>query len=307
VLSCVLPVTIENMALQNSSPSPLITRRRLLAAGLTGALGLGLYAGEGERHWIDLTRQSFSIPGLPEAFDGFRIVQLSDIHLKAWTEEWFLRDAVARINALNPDAVFLTGDFVSQAPDSPGFPIECGWKCAAILRTLTCPHVYGILGNHDILSAPDEIARALTENHVQMLRNASLPIERDNARFWLAGVDDPLKGIPDPDRAIPDRIRHLAAEPVILLAHCPDYVDELLTQPVGQSVRLMLSGHTHGGQVRIPFAGPITLPPMGRKYVEGHFQFGNLQLYVNRGIGTVGVPFRFDCRPEITEITLHRA
>lgn len=289
---------------ETPSPSPRITRRRLLAAGLTGALGLGLYAGEGERHWIDLTHRTFAIPGLAEAFDGYRIVQLSDIHLEAWTEEFFLHDAVARINALNPDAVYLTGDFISEAPDSPDFPIRSAWKCAQILRSLTCPHVYGILGNHDCMSAPDEIARALTENRVQMLRNAALPIERSGARFWLAGVDDPLKGSPDPEAAIPERIRNLAAEPVILLCHGPDYADDLLTMPSGYAVQLMLSGHTHGGQVRVPFVGPLTLPPMGRKYVEGSFRLGKMQLYVNRGIGTVGIPVRLNCPPEITLFTL---
>jgi len=295
---------------EHTSHPQLITRRRLLkgglAFGLTGA-ALGLYAGEGERHWIDLTRRTFTIPGLPEAFDGYRAVQLSDIHLKAWTEEWFLRDAVARINALHPDAVYLTGDFVSEAPDSPQWPIECGWKCAQILRSLTCPHVYGILGNHDLLSAPDEIARALTENGVQMLRNTSVPIERGDARFWLAGVDDPLKGKPEPDKAIPEKIREIPTEPVIFLCHGPDYADYLPHMPCGRSVSLMLSGHTHGGQVRVPFCPPLSLPDMGRRYVEGYFRLRHLQLYVNRGIGTVGVPFRFDCRPEITEITLRRA
>lgn len=295
------------MAAENPHSPSLITRRRLLAAGLTGVVGLGLYAGEGERHWIDFTRRTFLIPGLPEAFDGFRAVQLSDIHLIAWTEEWFLRDAVARINALNPDAVFLTGDFVSEAPDSPEFPIECAWKCARILRTLTSPHLYGIVGNHDVMSGTTEVTRALTANNIQMLRNASVPIERDGARFWLAGVDDPLSARPDPDRAIPERIRHLPTEPVILLCHGPDYVDQLLQMPSGRAVSLVLSGHTHGGQVRLPLYGPLTLPDMGRKYVEGYFRFGDLQLYVNRGLGTVGVPFRFDCRPEITEITLRRA
>lgn len=295
------------MAAENPSASPVLTRRRLLAAGLTGALGLGLYAGEGERHWIDLTHQSFSIPGLPEAFEGFRIVQLSDIHLEAWTEEFFLRDVVTRINALQPDAVFLTGDFISEAPDSPNFPIRSAWKCAEILRSLTCRQVYGILGNHDCIAGSDEITKALTENRVQMLRNTSLPIERNGARFWLAGVDDPLKGSPDPDAAIPARIRNLVSEPVLLLCHCPDYADNLLTMPAGRAVRLMLSGHTHGGQVRMPFVGALTLPELGRKYIEGCFRLGDLQLYVNRGIGTVGVPFRFDCRPEITEITLHHA
>jgi predicted MPP superfamily phosphohydrolase len=81
----------------------------------------------------------------------------------------------------------------------------------------------------------------------------------------------------------------------------------LLAQPAGQSVKLMLSGHTHGGQIRLPFIGAMQLPPMGKKYVEGWFQRGGLQLYVNRGLGAVGVPFRFDCPPEITLFTLRSA
>jgi len=91
-----------------------------------------------------------------------------------------------------------------------------------------------------------------------------------------------------------------------LMCHAPDYVDDLLLQSATRSVGLMLSGHTHGGQVRVPFVGAVSLPPLGRKYIEGRFQFGRTQLYVNRGIGTVGLPFRFDCPPEITEITLRR-
>ena len=295
------------MTLVKSSASPKMTRRRVLTAGLVGAAGLALYAGEGERHWIDLTHIGIGIPGLPEAFEGFRIVQLSDIHLEAWTEPFFLRQAIERINELKPDAVFLTGDFVSEAPNSPAFPIRCAWKCAEILRGIECRQTYGILGNHDMIAGPDEIAKALTENGVTMLRNSCLPIERDGARFWLAGVDDPLKGDPDPGAAIPERIRNLRDEPVILMCHGPDYADELQIQAAGQAVKLMLSGHTHGGQVRMPFVGPLALPPMGRKYVEGYFRLGGMQLYVNRGLGTVGVPFRFDCPPEITHMTLHRA
>jgi len=89
------------------------------------------------------------------------------------------------------------------------------------------------------------------------------------------------------------------------MCHAPDYVDELQRHPAGQAVSLMLSGHTHGGQICLPFVGPLRLPPLGRKYVEGLFQLGETKLYVNRGIGSVGVPFRFDCRPEITVFTLH--
>jgi predicted MPP superfamily phosphohydrolase len=137
-----------------------------------------------------------------------------------------------------------------------------------------------------------------------VLRNACLPVERAGARFWLAGLDDPVLGQPDPDRAIPPSIRNLPHEPVILMCHAPDYADDLMKRATGGSVAWMLSGHTHGGQVRLPFVGAMQLPPLGRKYVEGWFRFGSMQLYVNRGLGAVGVPFRFDCPPEITLFTL---
>ncbi len=96
-------------------------------------------------------------------------------------------------------------------------------------------------------------------------------------------------------------------EPIVLLCHAPDYADHLVTLAAGQAVALMVSGHTHGGQIRLPLAGPLALPELGRKYVEGWFRFGDLQLYVNRGLGTVGVPFRFNCPPEITLLTLRSA
>lgn len=292
---------------QSDLRSPRFSRRSLLRGGLIGAASLALYAGEIERHWIELKRIRIAIPNLPEAFDGFRIAQLSDIHLDFWTEPFFLRRAVRQINALKPDAVFLTGDYITEFMRSPTFPLRAAWQCAEILQSLTCARIYGVMGNHDALSNANEITRALTAHGVQVLRNASLPIEQNGARLWLAGLDDPLDGKPDLNKTIPERIRGLRDEPVLLLCHEPDYVDTVLRQEAGQSVRLTLSGHTHGGQVRMPFYGPLTLPLMGEKYVEGLFQLGGMQLYVNRGLGTVGVPFRFDCPPEITEITLHRA
>jgi hypothetical protein len=91
------------------------------------------------------------------------------------------------------------------------------------------------------------------------------------------------------------------------MVHEPDYADVVVKHPRGSLVDVMLSGHSHGGQVRIPFYGPLILPPMGQKYVMGHFQFGAMQLYVNRGIGAVGLPFRFDCPPELTVHTLQPA
>jgi predicted MPP superfamily phosphohydrolase len=132
-------------------------------------------------------------------------------------------------------------------------------------------------------------------------------LERDGSRIWIAGLDDPVNGRPDPERTIPASIRNAINEPIILMCHAPDYIDDLMLHPAGRSAGLVLSGHTHGGQVRLPFLKGFDLPPLGKKYLQGSFQFGETQLYVNRGIGTVGVPFRFNCPPEITQFTLRRA
>ncbi len=284
-----------------------ITRRRFLIASACASAGLALYGGEIERHWIDVTRRDVFLPGLPQAFDGFRVAQLSDIHIDDYTEPFFLRDAVRHINSMHPDAVFLTGDFVTKGLLSRRFSIPSAWQCANLLNQLECPHRYAVLGNHDVLVSRKVVTEALSSNAITVLDNAHVPIERAGARFWLAGVDDPVEGVPDPELAIPQSIRNVPHEPIVLLCHAPDYVDTLSILPEGQAVSLMLSGHTHGGQVRVPFAGPLILPPMGHKYVEGWFRFGNLQLYVNRGLGTVGVPIRFDCPPEITLFTLRSA
>jgi predicted MPP superfamily phosphohydrolase len=285
----------------------LITRRRFLTAGACFAAGATIYSGEIERHWIEISRRDVTIPGLQAAFDGFRIAQLSDIHLDEFTEPYFLRDAIARINGMNPDAVFLTGDFITRSPVTRRIFKSAEWQCAGLLNHLQCLQRYACLGNHDFLVGRKKVTEALTYNGIKVLNNDYLPIERGGGRFWLSGVEDPLEGHPDPDAAIPASIRNLPGEPVVLLCHGPDYVDNLLALPAGSSVSLMLSGHTHGGQIRLPLIGPLSLPPYGKKYVQGWFGFGSLQLHVNRGIGTVGLPLRFDCPPEITLITLRTA
>lgn len=283
-----------------------ISRRRLLKGGLLGAAGLALYSAEIARHWIEISRIDIRLRGLPASFEGLRIAQLSDIHIDEYTEPFFLRHAVEEINRLQPDLVLLTGDFVSNSPLGKKFAYGAAWQCADILRGLTCRELYAVPGNHDVLVGLAEVVRALTANGITVLTNANRAIERAGGRMWLAGVDDPVEGNPDPDRAIPPSIRNVPNEPVILMCHAPDYADDLQAVPAGQAVDLMLSGHTHGGQIRLPLLGALELPPLGQQYVEGWFKLGNMQLYVNRGIGTVELPFRLNCPPEITLITLRR-
>jgi hypothetical protein len=289
--------------LKSTSARPL-TRRRFFQTGLFGGAGLALYSGEIERHWIDVTPIQIYVPSLPPSFEGMNIVQLSDIHLDEFTEPFLLREAIERINRIQPEVVLLTGDYISYEFAPRNFCIRSVWQCAEILNELKCKQRYAILGNHDVMLGERLVTEALRANGMTVLNNAFLPLERGASRVWLAGLDDPVCGHPDPDKAIPASIRKVPNQPVIVMCHAPDYADELLVHPAGKSVSLMLSGHTHGGQVRIPFVGALDLPPWGKKYVEGLFRLESMQLYVNRGIGTVGVPFRFDCPPEITSITL---
>jgi uncharacterized protein len=285
------------------SPPQQITRRNfLIAAGATAA-GLALYSGEIARHEIDIVNRTFALANLPTAFHGYRIAQISDIHLDEFTEPFFLEHIVQKINALAPDLVLLTGDFITHG----SFTFIAGRhainRCAEILTTLKAPQRYAILGNHDVAFSAPIVTQALTTHGTPVLINQYVPLERNGDRLWLAGVDDPGTSSPNLDLAVPAK----PDGPVLLMVHEPDYADEVTAHPRGPLVDLVLAGHSHGGQIQLPFLGPIILPPMGRKYPVGLYQINRMQLYVNRGIGTVGLPFRLNCPPEITLITLQPA
>ncbi len=307
------------MPLSESVAKAPVTRRRFLQAGMLGAAGLALYPSEIERHWLQISQRDVFLRGLPPVFDGMRIAQMSDIHLDVFTEPSFLRHAIEEVNRAQPDAVLLTGDYITEKfiprrysskefiAREEKFAIGAAWQCADMLRRLKCRNLYAILGNHDVSVGAAEVTEAFAANGITMMTNAYLPIERSGGRIWLAGLDDPLEGKPDPDLAIPPSIRNLPNEPVVLMCHAPDYVDTLLKHPAGKAVALMVSGHTHGGQIHLPLIGFLHLPRLGEKYIQGWFQFGDLQLHVNRGIGTLGVPLRFNCPPEISLLTLRTA
>jgi predicted MPP superfamily phosphohydrolase len=282
------------------------SRRNLLAGTALAAVAAGLYPTEIERHFIEIVPRTFRIANLPAAFRGFRIAQLSDIHLEWFTEDYFLRHAVHKINALKPDMVLLTGDYITNnlhGPDDRAYAAMP--HCGKILSGLESPLRFGSLGNHDAAVDPVGIAAMLARNGITPLVNRHVPIDRNGQRLWVAALDDCYFGAPDLDLAVPGS----PGAPLILMCHEPDYIDTINLHPKGRFVDLVLSGHTHGGQVRLPFHGPLILPPMGQKYPAGHYRFQNVatQLYVNRGLGTVGYPIRFDCPPEITHITLETA
>jgi predicted MPP superfamily phosphohydrolase len=265
-----------------------VTRRAFMVGGAAAGVGLATYSGTIGRHQFEILHRTFAIANLPDAFQNFRIVQISDIHLEEYTETWFLEKMVAEVNALSPELVLITGDFVSRGPRALSVGRHAAGLAAEILTGLKAPQRFGILGNHD---------------GTPMLVDNYLPIERGSDHFWLAGACDPGTSTCYLDLAIPNK----PDAPVLFMCHEPDFVDTVIKHPRFPGINLMLSGHTHGGQVRLPMVGPLILPPMGKKYVHGLFDFGHMQLYVNRGLGTVGLPFRFNCPAEITNITLVRA
>jgi predicted MPP superfamily phosphohydrolase len=277
----------------------VFTRRNFLGLAAGSAAALAFYAGEIARHELEIVYLTIKLRRLPDAFAGMKIVQISDFHFEEYTEPAFLDAIVRKVNAAAPDLVVLTGDFVSSKPLPRHFSVGLGYQCAEHLSRITCPLRYAILGNHDCLVGSHAITDALHSHGIPVLANSSVPLERNGQRVWLAGIKDVLEDKPDLGAALLSSSSE--REPVILLAHEPDFADDAL----GRRVDLVLSGHTHGGQILLPLLPPLLLPDMGVKYVHGLFRLSDgMQLYVNRGIGAVTLPFRFRCQPEITVITL---
>jgi predicted MPP superfamily phosphohydrolase len=287
---------------RSRKPESSITRRAFLGGASAAGLGLAIYAGTHARHEFEVTNLTVPIRDLPDAFKNFRIVQISDIHLEEFTEAFFLERIVAQVNALNPDLVLITGDYVSRGPAALSVAYHAAGLCAEILSTIKAQR-FGILGNHDVVVGASHVIPPLEAHGTPVLVDSYYPLQRGRDVLWLCGTDDAGTSSPDLDQTIP---AHPKA-PVLLLCHEPDYADRVIQHPRFPLIDLMLSGHSHGGQIRLPLIGPLILPPMGQKYIEGLFQFDHMQLYVNRGIGTVGLPFRLNCPAEITHITLVQA
>jgi predicted MPP superfamily phosphohydrolase len=275
------------------------TRRRFLGA----AVGAGLVAVAGdaivEPNLPRIVRRDFFLPRWPERMNGFKIALLSDFHFDPYFSVHPLHAAVPMVNDLRPDLIVLTGDFVS-APLTGDIKrgALAAEPCARLLRQMTAPHgLWAVMGNHDDSTDLQHVTRALEAENIRVLANQSEAIERDGARMWLAGVNDVLSNTADLTKTL---LPVPSGEAVILLAHEPDFADYAAQFPVD----IQLSGHSHGGQIRIPLLPPLYLPPLARKYILGQYQVGSLALYTNAGLGTIDVPLRFNCPPEITLLTL---
>jgi predicted MPP superfamily phosphohydrolase len=271
-----------------------ISRRNFIRKILSflGVIALGPFISFfGERNWLKIEEVDIHFNNLPIGFTDVRIVHFSDTHLGFYYDHHNLRTLVDRINSCKPDMICFTGDLVDGE-------YECSESAIPVLNELKAPlGKYAVLGNHDYRSDPSQVVSALTSSGFKVLINENMRITKDGSDIYIAGVDDILQGSPHIEKALEGIGEN---EFTILLAHEPDYADVTKDYLVG----LQLSGHSHGGQIRLPIVGYLVTPPFGSKYVYGLYDLTNLKVYTNRGIGTTIYPFRLFCRPEITVINL---
>jgi predicted MPP superfamily phosphohydrolase len=257
-----------------------------------------------EPTWLELNQCTVPIADLPAPFAGFRIAQLSDFHCSRQVTPTYLAEAVDLAQAQNPDLVVLTGDFIHQ-----GFKYVR--PVAETLSRLTAQHgVYAVLGNHDFSvrnalgfrryrHLHRAVASALASRGIRVLHNETVSLTRDAQQLYLVGVEDLWSRVLDLDRAFAG----LAPEiPCVVLAHNPRTAEHL----EGRRCDLMLSGHTHGGQVHLPGLGRPALSRRARRFAAGMYRYRNSHIYVNKGVG-FGFRFRFGVRPEVAVLTLQPA
>jgi len=277
------------------------TRRRFLWMAGAGLVGGTAYAYRLEPVWLRTETLDLSLPRLDPAFDGYRIVQLSDLHVGPAVPESHLRRAVELANSLEPDLIVVTGDLVDRAAES-----DAPEAAASILSMARATDgVLATLGNHDLgvyhpdvdadETAVERIGGALHEAGIRLLFNATERIERGRARLEVAGLGDLWSGHFDPARVA----RRRPTECTVALSHSPDTAPELARR----GLDLVLSGHTHGGQIYLPLLGPPYIPLRHKEYLAGHFRLDETQLYVNSGLGW-SHRIRFGSRPEVTLLRL---
>jgi predicted MPP superfamily phosphohydrolase len=256
--------------------------------------------------WLEVSKVQVGVQGLPPALDKLTVAQLGDFHLGQHVSRDQVRRAVEMTNALAPDLIVLTGDFVTGSASYSA-------ACAEELAQLKAPYgVYAVLGNHDNWTDADEVSANVEAAGIVVLRDEARGIDIGGSRVWLLGIEDTgftagfFGGSFGDFKAIWDEKRQRLAEmlervpegePRLLLAHNPDFTEML---PEGR-IDLALCGHTHGGQVRVPLLGAPVVPSFfGSKYASGLVRGPSTLVYVNRGIGLIPPVVRFNCRPEVT-------
>ncbi|PGO27782.1 metallophosphoesterase [Bacillus cereus] len=282
-----------------------ITRRNFLKAGIrtclysviTASIGY-YYAKYIEPYLLSFTQHTLTSQLIPKSFHGMKILQFSDLHLGYYLSLQHLSQIVSKINAANPDIVLFTGDLIDNYQTYTDTPFV-----ASILKNIQAPFgKFAIYGNHDHGGYGTEYYdHIMRESGFELLQNSEKRIRLlDNSEISIFGLDDILLGKPKIAETLQQARQNTYN---IVLVHEPDIAPQIATYPIN----LQLSGHSHGGQVKIPFLGAIVTPSLAKHYIEGFYSIQDLSLYVNRGLGRTRVPFRFMSKPEITLFTLQHS
>jgi uncharacterized protein len=281
------------------------TRRHFLKLMSVAALDVFLLAigGAGygyliEPNWFKVETILLKLPRLSRRLSGLRVAQISDIHMGGWMNLERLQHVADLLIAEKPDVLLITGDFVigHKAVDISQQMVQD--LILGLSRLGTSFPTFAVLGNHDYWTDVETVRHILSSSDITELTNTVFTLEREGDSLHLCGVDDIWEGDARLDYVIAQLNDDASA---ILLAHEPDFAD--ISAATGR-FDLQLSGHTHGGQVVLPWIGPPILPYLGRKYPSGLYQVGKMFQYTNRGIGMASLPIRINCPPEITLFVL---
>jgi len=267
------------------------TRRQFLTGSAAVAAGAAVPA-LARAADVSQERLQIVVPDLDPAHDGLRVAQLSDLHVGGLTPPERIREAIATVNRFLPDLVALTGDYLTKDPGGVSMMLE-------LLGGIEAPTV-GTLGNHDRWVDPAGAGAALESLGYAFLENRNTTLHLRGAPFTVVGIDDLWTYSADPVRAM----KGAAPGSRLYLAHVPKTADILAHW--GRPM-LVLSGHTHGGQVNIPLVTPAIRWIAREPYMDGLYQVEKVQLYVSRGIGDVGLGLRVNASPEVTLLTLRSA
>ena len=272
-----------------------ISRRAFLRSLTAGTILIGggplLYASTIEPHSLEIVEQTIPLRGLGGGFEGFRVVQLSDLHAGQWIDRAQLQRTFELARDLSPDLVVITGDFLTRGTDF----IEAAEDLTSTISILSgAVPVLAVRGNHDHGRRESTLSEVFAQTGITELENSFQTIHRGGDILHFAGIDSVSTGHQGLGKVVDEAPTDA---PVILLAHEPDMAD--FSAPTERFV-LQVSGHSHGGQINLPYIRSLTLPWMGEKYPAGLYQVGNMLQYTNRGIGMTHLPFRMNCRPEIT-------
>ena len=271
-------------------------RRAFISRSITlGAIALlGSYPIFIERNLVRVNRYRIGLSDLPPSFSGFTIAHLTDLHFGTLVSESFIEGVISKTNQLKTDIIVCTGDYVHDKNTAE--EIDRVWPLLSMLQARD--GVYSVLGNHDHWA---DTARSIywLERTGQNIRHTCRSITRGNERIWIGGAGDYWED----DLGIETAFSHSPGDEFrILLTHNPDSIDTNFATRIS----LVLSGHTHGGQVRIPFYGAPVLPVANKRYSSGLITTDTTTLFISRGIGWAIYPVRFNCTPEIAVLELQR-